>query len=242
MLMAENRQNPADQSQLKELFLTIASRLISRGEGAALRRLLEELRISHYHRIGLRQVRRRSWSRPAKINLGSGKVLKEGFLNVDMFPGGDLTLDLRRKFPFESNCCNMIFSEHCIEHFDYPRTASLLFSECFRILKPGGILRFSIPDTEWPLIDYAKGPDAGYFSACREQGWWRPSYCTTRLEHINYHFRQGGQHLFAYDEETARKALEGVGFQDVRRVSFDPDLDSNHREVGSLFMSARKPA
>ena len=30
-----------------------------------------------------------------------------------MFPGGDLTLDLRRGLPFESNCCEEIFSEHC---------------------------------------------------------------------------------------------------------------------------------
>jgi hypothetical protein len=27
----------------------------------------------------------------------------------------------------------------------------------------------------------------------------------------------------------------------VQRVTFDPSLDSNHRKIGSLFMSARKP-
>jgi hypothetical protein len=72
--------------------------------------------------------------------------------------------------------------------------------------------------------------------------WYHPEYCTTRLEHINYHFRQAEQHRFAYDEETARKVLEMVGFRDVRRVAYDPSIDSKRREIGSLFMSARKPA
>ena len=221
---------------------SLASRFFSPGERSALRRLLTEFRISRYHRDGLRRIRRMSWSRPSKLNLGSGKHPKEGYLNIDLFPGGDLTLDLRRNLPFESNCCKEIFSEHCIEHIDYPDTACNLFRECFRILKPSGLLRFSVPDTEWPLTDYAKGRDAEYFRACKENPWWHPSYCTTRLEQINYHFRQGDEHRFAYDEETARKVLESVGFQDVRRVSFDPLMDSRHREIGSLFMFARRPA
>jgi predicted SAM-dependent methyltransferase len=221
---------------------SLASRIFSLGELFALRRVIIEFRISRYHRAGLRQIRRKSLSRPAKLNLGSGTVRKEGYLNIDLFPGGDLTLDIRRKLPFESNCCELIFSEHCIEHIDYPDTVSQMFRECFRILSPGGLFRFSVPDTEWPLTDYAKGPDAEYFRACKEiPSWRRPQYCTTRIEHINYHFRQYGEHLFAYDEETAKKMLESIGFQDVQRVSFDPSMDSKHRELGSLFMSSRKP-
>lgn len=183
-----------------------------------------------------------SWSQPLKINLGCGPFRKDGYLNIDMLPGGDLTLDLRKGLPFDSNCCELIFSEHFFEHIDYPNAACDLFRECFRILKPGGLLRASVPDTEWPLLDYAKGNDAGYFRACAENPWWHADYCSTRLEHINYHFRQNNEHRFAYDEETLAKVLGSVGFCDVKRVSFDPSLDSKHREIGSLFISARKPA
>jgi predicted SAM-dependent methyltransferase len=224
---------------MNKRFNSLMRRLLSQGEFSAWLCLRSEFLISLYHREGLRHIRRGLWLRPAKINLGSGSCRKEGFLNVDMFPGGDLTLDLRRKLPFESGCCEIIFSEHCIEHIDYPETATDLFRECLRILKPGGTLRLSVPDTAWPLADYAKGSEAEYFRVCALHSW-HPGYCTTRLEHINYHFRQGGAHLFAYDEETAGKILQGVGFQDVRRVSFDPNMDSRHREIGSLFMSARK--
>ena len=216
-------------------------KFLSPGERVALRQLQTEFRISRYHRAGMRQLRRQGWSHPAKINMGCGPHRKEGFLNIDLFPGGDLTLDLRRNLPFDSNCCEMIFSEHCFEHIDYPDTISHLFRECFRILKPGGMLRFSVPDTEWPLLDYGKGSQADYFRACMENSW-HPAHCLTRLEHINYHFRQEKEHQYAYDEETARKILTTTGFQDIQRGVFDAALDSKHREIGSLFMSARKPA
>jgi predicted SAM-dependent methyltransferase len=215
---------------------------LSEGEYAALRRLASEFYISHLHRKGLRRIRRMAWSRPSRINLGAGSVRKEGYLNIDMFPGGDLTLDLRRGLPFESNSCDKIFSEHFFEHVDYPEPVLSLFRDCLRILKPGGELRISVPDTEWPLNDYADGGKSGYLRACEENPWWHPAYCSTRLEHINYHFRQDGEHRFAYDAETLKKALESAGFDDVQQVAFDPSLDSEHRKIGSLFMSARKPA
>jgi predicted SAM-dependent methyltransferase len=220
---------------------TIGRWLLSPGERAALRTFLRERTIAAYHRAGLRQIRKQSLSRPAKLNLGSGPFRKAGFLNVDMFPGGDITLDLRLGLPFDSNCCKMIFSEHRFEHFDYPEPITFLLSECLRVLRPGSELRFSVPETEWPLTDYRDGANAAYFKAC-EQHEWHPKPCTTRLEHINYHFRQDGEHRFAYDFETAEKLLKGVGFVDILRVHFDPSLDAKHREIGSLFVSARKPA
>jgi len=210
-------------------------------EEAALQSWVTERQIARYHRQGLRQIQENSWRRPTRLNLGSGKVRKENFLNIDLFPGGDVTLDLRLGLPFESNCCEMVFSEHFFEHVEYPEPISLLMRECHRVLAPGGTLRFSVPDTEWPLNDYSQGCDASYFTTCKEHPWWHPPYCTTRLEHINYHFRQGNEHRFAYDEETARKLLESVGFEKIARDCFDPRLDAEHRRIGSLFLSARKP-
>jgi hypothetical protein len=63
------------------------------------------------------------------------------------------------------------------------------------------------------------------------------------MEHINYHFRQRGEHRFAYDEEAAAKLLPEAGFVGPRRRKPDPSLDSEHRckGGGGLFMEAFKP-
>jgi len=226
---------------MKRLLKSFLQWLVSPGEWESLRVLRQERIIASHHRSGLSQIRKQSLARPARLNLGCGSFRKTGFLNVDLFPGGDITLDLRRGLPFESNCCDLIFSEHCFEHFDYPEPIVSLFHECFRILRPSGELRFSVPDTEWPLNDYREGIGGSYFKVC-DQTKWHPEYCTTRLEHINYHFRQGAEHRYAYDFETAEKVLKGVGFSDIQRIDFDASLDSKHREIGSLSISARKPA
>jgi predicted SAM-dependent methyltransferase len=225
---------------MKRFIAFVARSLLSPGERGALRALMDERAISAHHRRGLREIRRRPQSRPEKLNLGSGRFPKKGYLNVDLLPGGDLTLDLRRGLPFESSCCELIFSEHCFEHFDYPEPIGHVFRECLRVLKPHGILQFSVPDSEWPLNDYSNGPEAPYFRACIAQSW-HPKGCTTRMEHINYHFRQAQEHRFAYDFETADKALGAAGFVEIRRRPFDPSVDSEHRRVGSLFVAARKP-
>jgi len=226
---------------MKVSLSSIACRLFSPGEAAAIRMFFTERKIMSQHRKGLKQIKRRSLSRPVKLNLGCGRSPKVGFLNIDRQPPADLTLDLRKGLPFESDCCELIFSEHCFEHFDYPEPVSYLFRECLRVLKPGCALKFSVPDTEWPLKGYPIGPNAPYFKACREYGW-HPEDCTTRLEHINYHFRQREEHRFAYDFETAEKALKAAGFTDIQQRAFDPSLDSENRRAFSLFMSALKPS
>ena len=226
---------------MKSLIANAARDFLFPGKHALVEQIRFEYKLASYHKEGLRQIRRRSLSRPSKLNLGCGPYPKDGFLNVDLFPGGDITLDLRRGLPFEPDSCDLIFSEHCFEHFEYPEPISHLFRECLRVLKPGGFLKFTVPDTEWPLNQYREGPEAPYFKACEEHAW-HPKECTTRLEHINYHFRQGAEHKYAYDLETAQKVLGLAGFVDIHRRGFEPSMDSEHRKLGSLFISARKPA
>ena len=140
---------------MKALLKSFVLPFLSPGERSALRHLLSEFRISRHHRSGLRKVRRMSWSAPVRLNLGSDTHCKDGYLNVDMFPRGDLTLDLRRSLPFESNSCEQIFRS-IDRALRLTRLGFSPASGMLAYLKPNGLLRFSVPDTEWPLPDYAK--------------------------------------------------------------------------------------
>jgi hypothetical protein len=78
-----------------------------------------------------------------------------------------------------------------------------------------------------------------YFAIAKAH--WHPSWCSTPLEHINYHFRQGTEHRFAYDLETLSCTLAMAGFENIRQRDFDGELDDERRKQGTLYVDARKP-
>jgi predicted SAM-dependent methyltransferase len=189
------------------------------------------------HRRSLRKAQRIS-SQGLRLNCGCGPVIKQGWINIDLFaPTADLHLDLRRPLPFHDGVAAIIYSEHFFEHLEYPLETGAFLTESLRVLQRGGLFRVGVPDTEWPIIAYATG-DERYFRLAQER--WHPSWCDTRMHNINYHFRQGIEHKYAYDYETLAKVLIQAGFSSVTRSEFDPASDSESRRVGTLYVEARK--
>lgn len=237
---------------MKNLFKNIVLKPISRFSPEAadhLRYFLIEVWVVFVHLAGSRICTRRfSGRRDLKVNFGSGSAPKQGFLNLDFAPQADVRLDLRRSIPLANFSCAFVYTEHFVEHLSYPEGAERFFADCFRILEPGGRISISVPDSKWPLEEYGKGKKE-YLKACIERKF-HPEGCDTFIEHINYHFRQRWRndsyshfenHRFAWDFETMRKKLQEAGFEHVCERGFDPELDSSLREVGSLFVEARKP-
>ena len=87
-----------------------------------------------------------------KLNIGCGRNHLQGWLNADI-SYGDIYLDATKKFPFENNSVTFIFSEHLIEHLPLNKGIKFL-KECYRVLKPGGVLRLSTPDLRFYINLY----------------------------------------------------------------------------------------
>jgi predicted SAM-dependent methyltransferase len=203
----------------------------------ALRSLWSELQIQHQHRLALRKLRRYRDRSDLKLNLGCGSNVKPGWLNIDLSPPADLQLDLRESLPFPDSSVCMIYSEHFVEHLTL-EDARRLMRDSLRVLKPGGLFSVGVPDAELPLTAYVMRDDE-FFRSARDRGH-PPSY-TTRMHHVNYVFRQGNEHKYAYDLETLTDALSAAGFVAITRRPFDPTLDSERRRIGTLYVDARKP-
>lgn len=62
----------------------------------------------------------------------------------------------------------------------------------------------------------------------------------SEFDHINYHFRQEMEHKYAWDEDTLARTLRQFWFNDLTRREFDPALDTESRNVGTLYMKASK--
>jgi predicted SAM-dependent methyltransferase len=219
----------------------------------AIRQLLIEIHVARLHRTGVRVALRLAAAAQApKLNLGSGHVPKPGWINIDLFaPNPDLRLDLRRDLPFRDNSIGYIYAEHFFEHLEYPNVtestgwdledpgpseALHFLRECKRVLLPRGIVDIVVPDTERVIGEYVARHE-------HDPGvpWWGPKWCDTSMHRVNYLFRQGREHKYAYDEETLSGILGSIGFCDIKRRPFDPAMDAPNHVIGSLCMTAVKP-
>lgn len=83
------------------------------------------------------------------LNFGCGGTYHPGWINLDAAPVSPEVVahDLRHPFPYASNDFDGVYGSHMLEHLQ-PQAAMRLLQECFRILKPGGIVRIVVPDLE----------------------------------------------------------------------------------------------
>lgn len=190
------------------------------------------------------------------INLGSGSKRHEGFINVDFFTskrnGVDYGADLRYPLLIDSNAVDGIFCEHTMEHLTYSQVDQLM-GECYRILKPGGILRIIVPDVSKFVENYAQNNQAWF------DKWEHLMFTTSadverskrklvsKMSAISF-VTQEYLHMACWDYETMHHYLSKNKFvnitKSVHRESSDKmlniDLDDDERRYVSLFVEASK--
>jgi predicted SAM-dependent methyltransferase len=235
----------------------LAKRQMSDGLRQALLQVGQEWRLQRQHRASVKRARRLATAGSSlRLNLGSGFRPRQapGWINVDLSCDADLQLDLREPLPFPDNSVAEIYTEHFVEHLNYPnqdeptswsveapgrRSEVLsLLRECRRVLRPGGVFDVVVPDAEGIVMEYAARREHPF----PWSQWWGPKWCDTPMHVVNYVFRQGREHKYAYDEETLRAVLRAAGFEDVSRRPFNPATDAENHQIGSLCMVGRKPS
>jgi predicted SAM-dependent methyltransferase len=98
------------------------------------------------------------------INLGCGPIYVEtsDWLNLDFVSSSSAVrqVNLLDPLPLADDSFEVVYSSHFLEHI--PRTLVPGFlAECFRILKPGGVLRLVLPDLENLCREYLDRRDSG---------------------------------------------------------------------------------
>lgn len=200
-------------------------------------------------------------ARDLLVNVGCGSEGRAGWVNIDSSDGAavDLVCDCRRALPLPSGSARGIFAEHFLEHLDYYEEAPRFLTECRRVLQPGGTLRIVVPDGSKYLQAYSSGGLESFaaFSplATLEPGGDIDPYSLgrpilpfrTKMEVVNFHFRQNGQHRYSYDYETLAGLLEDCGFACVTEATFGVSrlaglaIDQAARAQESLVVEATVP-
>jgi predicted SAM-dependent methyltransferase len=173
-----------------------------------------------------------------KIEIGSGeKIGENGWLTLD-FIGTDINWDLRNGMPFENDTIDEIYSSHLFEHLTF-NEASVLFDECKRVLRPGGIFSICVPNSK-RYID-------AYFN--KNQEFWKNEQLdfltnaynkTTLIDYVNYIAYMDGHHKYMFDEENLLFILISHGFKNVKIREFDIKIDMLDRDFESIYAIANK--
>lgn len=188
------------------------------------------------------------------VNLGCGGNVLKGFVNIDYrWRRGVLCWDISKGVPLRSDSVSGVFTEHALEHFEWQFTLNTVLPEIRRILKPGGVVRISVPDAEMVIDEYLKARESGETSKV----WDHPHHeeanrlHLTPMGRVNNAFRriyepyvQG--HKFLYDFQTLEHFLHLTGFTDVTKTAYmegrDPRMlvDYKRRASESLYVEATR--
>jgi predicted SAM-dependent methyltransferase len=183
-----------------------------------------------------RKAARLSQRDPLLLHLGSASLRKPGWVNVDLIGHrGELAWNLSRPLPFASDSADGIFHEHLIEHLTL-KDGLGLNEECYRVLKPGGVLRIGVPDA----LAYARA------YACGEPEFierYRPGRPTPLLALLEAFYSWG--HKTMYDFELLLLLCRAAGFEQIEQRRFgesriQPSQDSEHRRLESIYVEAIK--
>ncbi|HYW13601.1 MAG TPA: methyltransferase domain-containing protein [Longimicrobium sp.] len=163
-------------------------------------------------------------TRTPALQLGTGHNVLPGWMNTDVhvFRRGIVEyLDATQPFPIPSASFQFVYSEHQIEHIPLAAGDRML-AECFRVLRPGGIVRIATPDLERMarLALPPLGEEETYYVAYISRMLGLPAPDATRV--VNAIFREFGPddasgHQFIYSYETLAERLRAAGFADARR-------------------------
>lgn len=137
-----------------------------------------------------------------RIHLGCGQINSPKFINIDVQAYKHIHyLSRVEKLPFlKSEMADLIYVSHCLEHISHLELKKTL-SEWHRILKPGGILRLSVPDFDVLLNKYI------------EQGRDISSVIDPLMGGQNYKYNF---HYSVFNFNYLESLLIDVGFAEVR--------------------------
>jgi len=184
-----------------------------------------------------------------------GLISNERFQQFEKVDPNIIVWDLRRGIPFESETFDIVYHSHFLEHIDSDKALRFL-GECYRVLKPGGVIRVVVPDLERVVIQYVQGirkldiaetdltsrdqhkqAIKGLFEQMVyvEPPHWkrqRPFVRFLQLKILGDARKAGIAHRWMYDRYSLRFLLGDLGFWHIRQVDAFTSQIVNWHEFG----------
>ena len=157
------------------------------------------------------------------------------FKNLLFFKSNNFVIghDLRYKLPYKENICEGVYLEHTLEHL-YPFEAIKLLSEIYRVLRPNGIVRVTVPDLDLYIREYKKKNKSKSFKKF-ENGCEMIWYLTQNFNHYS-----------VWNFDMLKLQLKKNKFTNIKKQKFKKGnnknilLDRKDRSHETLYVEAKK--
>ena len=210
---------------------------------ASLRSVRFELRLLFYHIRNNSFRLHRQLLTKNKLHFGAGHDMKPGFINIDINGLADLFLDARAKLKIPDDSIEYIYSSHFVEHLKHEELVFHL-KECYRFLKPGGVLRIGVPEFPKVFKSYCMG-DQKWLEDRRQalsKSLKLPPELICAMDYVNNSVHENGEHHICLDLEKIRNLLIFAGFtpSKVNASEFNLEIDVASREAVTFHVEAVK--
>lgn len=193
--------------------------------------------------LQLRRLRRETGFR---VNVACGPYVLSGLVNLDLFACSPdvVAWDCRWSLPFAPGSVAGIRAEQYVEHLEPREELPAFLKACLGALKPGGVLRMIVPDTERFLRAYCRDDLGGFRELAVPEPF--PRDLPTRMDVVNHIFHQWHEHRWGYDFETLAHRVLAAGFARAEKMTYrqslDPPLAEDRAEHApySLYVDAVK--
>jgi SAM-dependent methyltransferase len=177
---------------------------------------------------------------PRRLHWGCGPITPLGWVNSDIAagPGVDVVADIRHGLPLAADSFDYIVAIHVLPEIPYSDLDKSL-AELRRVLRPGGVLRLSLPDMDLAIKAYLSG-DVDYFLIGDEV---TKSLAGKMIVQLTWYGRSRCMFTWEFTEEL----LTRNGFRNITRcayretASLHPGItELDDRPLESLFIEAMK--
>jgi len=154
-----------------------------------------------------------------KLHLGCGGRVFDGWLNCDINLQADCYLDLNKTLLFKNNSVDYIYSEHVLEHFSYNQCKKIL-QECYRVLKPCGIIRTAMPSLDFYLENMFNNENQEIkdFIAWHKENFQELKDLPNNMYSIINFIIGSCGHKYVYTEQTFTELLSELNFKNIKQV------------------------
>ncbi len=156
-----------------------------------------------------------------KLNLGCGKDIKKGYLNLDFnfHRGVDIVCDVK-SLPFPDESAEEIYASDIIEHFPWRETKGVL-KEWWRVLKHQGKLWMRTPNLEGLLKLYQERP----------KGWRREGGKKAGVDPVVERIfggqdYKGNYHFVIFDRVSIKRVMRECGFKVTEATNDGSDVSN----------------